>query len=103
MKKALVASMMLVTGVVTAQTPPVGWVNVPTTSVYIDTTATVHSHNGYNTRAVVWGWTVEQGYMQITVGCAFANYSIVKDDKIIIDTRPYNPGHQFWFIKKAFC
>ena len=102
MKKSLIVSLMMVAGNVMAQTPPAGWGNVPKTNVYMDNIATVHTHNRQNTRAEVWGWTQEQGYIKITVGCSFDSYWIEKDNKRIVES-PYDPGHQFWFIKKAFC
>jgi hypothetical protein len=102
MKKTLVIALMLVAGIAQAQTPPKGWFNVPGTDVFRDWTATVHSYNGHNTRAEVWGWTRELGYIKITVGCSYDSYRIEKDGKSIVD-RPYDPGHQFWSIKQSFC
>ena len=103
MKKVLIVSLMMLAGIVQAQPAPIGWVNVPGTDVFRETTAMVHGNDrGVVYRAEVWGWTRELGYIKITVGCSYDNYSIVKDGKETVNN-PYNPGHKFWSIKKAFC
>jgi hypothetical protein len=88
---------------VSANAAPAGWINVPGTNVYREQTAMVYGNNrGAVYRAEVWAWTQEQEYIKITVGCSYDSYRVEKDNKEILSS-PYNPGHAFWSIKKAFC
>ena len=103
MKKLLIVSLMMLSGIASAKNPPRGWVSVSDTNVFRETTAMVYGNNrGEVYRAEVWAWTPEQEYIKITVGCSYDSYKIEKDGKIIVD-RSYNPGHPFWSIKKGFC
>ena len=102
MNKILLAILMMVSGVVAAQTPPKGWDNIPNTNVFHEFTAMVYSSGGNVNSASVWGWTKEQGYIKITVGCSYDYYRIEKDGNTIVNN-PYNPGHSFWLLKKSFC
>ena len=103
MKKLLIALGLVISFSAFSKTPPIGWVNVPGTDVFRETTAIVHGNTrGEIYRAELWGWTKELGYIKITVGCSFDRYWIDKDGKRIVEN-PYDPGHQFWSIKKGFC
>ena len=104
MKKFLIAGLMMLTGIANAQsTPPNGFVNIPGTDVFRERIATVHGNTrGEVYRAELWAWTRDLGYIKITVGCSYDSYRIEKDGKEIVN-RTYDPGHQFWEIKRAFC
>ena len=102
MKKVFIALMML-TSISIAHAKPPGWFNVPNTDTYIEQTATMNINNGFKTGGTVLAWTQELGYVKINFGCAtYTGYSIVKDGNTIV-RNTYNPEHQYWNIRQAFC